>query len=945
MLFIDTVLAGLFFADDGTCETFSTKSACLTTSSLDQLDTLCVWTADNNGDYSCSFNEGIGQSAYSILILTTVIAVITVAFDAIFYFMLKKVKNLAEVSMEEFKKFQARKKITDAEMVYQYTEEPTKMSRDIAPIDAGLNKLQNMQTVLLRAARLVIIQNRTQGMIEDELDLIFKSCATVKNMDDIVLDAQGVVQAAKDRHDEIERQKQVYMDIARRSSQTFQVENALENQVDSVFSDRIGSGRVRPTWNKMFQDASMKGMLSPKTNAVVPIVESDGQVVPANSTPTVTMVEATPYKSYMVQAEYYVNDPGDPLHVAKRLASVDTGLSRSLMKLTLERARKSEKQIKEHMARLSTDDEKGVFLIQQFLVNCVAGIERKVAVKYFYHGININYDPIWERRIGIASAIILPMYIFALAFYVFLFGVSIGSKATDIWLQGAMIAVLQQIFILQPFRIWVTFVVLSSLADNIRLWHGLLRERSKHIMQRQHGIIRDAHALIQHINPACRAAQAFPHLPASRLLLSINDHDLPAKHMTDGNPSNQYARVRKTAKYAGFVVLIGVFLLTLLPETLQDVVLETQSTTVMQILTLVVYILSQKSVYIPVAIFFGLAIIIFLREYYAERRRAKAHNAVKPVTLPQEMIDDLDSPRPDELEDVDGRHKRTIKRRQLEALSRRNTLHFTRLDKLISSKSVKERVGSQDDEDLDNQPAIDEDVQTQLKQPSMKVPALTASFSTKLFQQPLNQIKSFKDSLLFSPKIQVQDQDQDQPKSPVEPVADDVAVDEKSSPPTPTPPPANDDQIFDEPIQSIKSSKTTPGLTSQLSTKFMRPINQIKSFKVQRRLTADIRQPSNTALVSPRPSLAIDSASPPRESNDAGVMRTLGSPKLSVKELLSGATAAFTRVSDSRKDKLNRLDISAIMNTGDAQVMDFETPKAKSPLKSQNNTKFFSRKK
>lgn len=38
------------------------------------------------------------------------------------------------------------------------------------------------------------------------------------------------------------------------------------------------------------------------------------------------------------------------------------------------------------------------------------------------------------------------------------------------------------------------------------------------------------HSLIQHFNPACRAARAFPWLPSSRILIALSDHDLPIAH-------------------------------------------------------------------------------------------------------------------------------------------------------------------------------------------------------------------------------------------------------------------------------------------------------------------------------------------------------------------------------------------------------------------------------
>lgn len=97
MLFIDTVLAGLFFADDGRCESYTTRDKCLLTKSLDQLDTLCSWT-EQDGTEVCMFNQSIGQSFYSLLVQTTIISIITVFFDMAFYYMLKKVKNLAEVT-------------------------------------------------------------------------------------------------------------------------------------------------------------------------------------------------------------------------------------------------------------------------------------------------------------------------------------------------------------------------------------------------------------------------------------------------------------------------------------------------------------------------------------------------------------------------------------------------------------------------------------------------------------------------------------------------------------------------------------------------------------------------------------------------------------------------------------------------------------------------------
>lgn len=53
-----------------------------------------------------------------------------------------------------------------------------------------------------------------------------------------------------------------------------------------------------------------------------------------------------------------------------------------------------------------------------------------------------------------------------------------------------------------------------------------MKSRFKTITNRRPGAMRDSHALVQHLNPACRAARLFPQLPLSRLMISLNDFDV-----------------------------------------------------------------------------------------------------------------------------------------------------------------------------------------------------------------------------------------------------------------------------------------------------------------------------------------------------------------------------------------------------------------------------------
>ncbi|RYH29179.1 hypothetical protein EON65_09430 [archaeon] len=56
-----------------------------------------------------------------------------------------------------------------------------------------------------------------------------------------------------------------------------------------------------------------------------------------------------------------------------------------------------------------------------------------------------------------------------------------------------------------------------------------LLARSRLILLRTQGLMRHANDYVQHFNPACRVARMFPAWHVSRLLFSVNDHDLPLR--------------------------------------------------------------------------------------------------------------------------------------------------------------------------------------------------------------------------------------------------------------------------------------------------------------------------------------------------------------------------------------------------------------------------------
>jgi len=89
MLFIDTVLAFLFFADDGTCQMQQSRSLCLDIKALDGTD-LCSWLPSSE---HCTF-RGSSDNFLSTMILTTIITTITIPLDNFIIMLAINCKNL-----------------------------------------------------------------------------------------------------------------------------------------------------------------------------------------------------------------------------------------------------------------------------------------------------------------------------------------------------------------------------------------------------------------------------------------------------------------------------------------------------------------------------------------------------------------------------------------------------------------------------------------------------------------------------------------------------------------------------------------------------------------------------------------------------------------------------------------------------------------------------------
>jgi hypothetical protein len=122
-MFIDAILAGLFFHDDGTCGSFKSENSCGFLRSLDQVDPLCIWSFDQDGYDAaisenhghlvdadgvklteffgtCSFNE-LGEDFVPLLIVTIILTTLTVPFDKLVEYLVANIAALFESTNDD----------------------------------------------------------------------------------------------------------------------------------------------------------------------------------------------------------------------------------------------------------------------------------------------------------------------------------------------------------------------------------------------------------------------------------------------------------------------------------------------------------------------------------------------------------------------------------------------------------------------------------------------------------------------------------------------------------------------------------------------------------------------------------------------------------------------------------------------------------------------------
>jgi len=207
------------------------------------------------------------------------------------------------------------------------------------------------------------------------------------------------------------------------------------------------------------------------------------------------------------------------------------GFVASSKKMVLKRvlgARADAEVMKNEIEKMEKDEDKEAFIMKNFVVNNFYGYQKVIASKYFLG--NHESDEGKERRFffRVLYALMVPAITILMLIAISTLYTSVGTRASAIWLMVTFLALIQDIFILQPIKIFVKYVVITSqVSADVRQLLDAMSARYISIIHRSSGNMNDANSLIQHFNPSCRLARMFPGLPVSRFLIALNDYDTP----------------------------------------------------------------------------------------------------------------------------------------------------------------------------------------------------------------------------------------------------------------------------------------------------------------------------------------------------------------------------------------------------------------------------------
>jgi hypothetical protein len=614
-LFFTTLLVSKFYADDGTCEEQVLEEACLAQTGLFDLGHTCYWEPTLEG--ACRFNKPSFDNPLALLLVAVVVTVIALPFDHLFYFVVVKLKlSTTDVATAHLKAANAKT---------QRQVEPLKLKSGAAagnphpgPAHAKPTKKQANQVKVHPKASAAVVPAHAGSQHGHHSHGHSHSHSHGGHHDHsggMVL-THGALAGTSfyARHHELSgivSRNALYLRAARLTliqAKTDRV--SVRKEVHTMLNDiHTGSLRLRVQPSKIL---TLHMFYKRAERAVTNRVDRAVAYVRGRSLPPSEFRDKIDEDTIQ-----YVSDE-------------------------VKYGRHHGKDIKRTLGSLNSDLDKEAYLLQQFLVECLPPLHRRLAALYLFRRVELSRIALSNTMLYTMFALLM-LYLAFTVVYVFMAGTTIGTRSSLQWLLVVGMCFTHDLVLLQPLKIWLKYVAVSSVASSeLRLYHAMLRERSRFVLTRMNGVVRNYNQLLHHANPACRAARTFPELAASRLLISLNDADLPIHVWRDSRMSlSSGAQVATQA-------LLGLLLspMLLLPAVTHEFVLETAATVLLNVAVVGLALLGYVNALIPigVALVVLATVAISLLMVWQREAAARARVAVLTVTTDDMLADELDKP-------------------------------------------------------------------------------------------------------------------------------------------------------------------------------------------------------------------------------------------------------------------------------------------------------------
>jgi hypothetical protein len=632
ILFMTTLLASTFFSDDGSCEFISDAATCASTHTPLNVRFSCQWFEYNS---SCGFSppivDGLGVLLYAAVALLVAAP------------MTKVLETLAREAL--VRKVQALEKFQDTfpwqTWARNRAEKAAKLAA-VVPTDTDGDGNEDRDGGMMNSP------DKTFEKIKADLDDAASSMALSAQLggspapSPLALSVSLPSSPAKSSPGKMSRFGSPFRSPhgggGGASSLRLSLGGGAPSERSAVSSPGFGFGRPSlEYWErcdeladsqtltaKMLHAARLR-KLQEYTDFVLPMLEVE------------MLIQLNQTEKRMFGRQLLITDSREKQQLSRsetvkrsRYTFFEPSKQNIMSRLMAVRAEaeviKNELELIQH-----SPEEQEEYLVKKFVLDNLQGYRNRIATRFVlgegrFESSDASHA-LWRvvrRRVSLVLLVVLWAL---MLFYVTQTRMTIGSRATTLWLLVTIAALLQDIFALQPARIWLRWVAIHSfVAKDVRDIFKALQTRFVSIVQRKAGAMRDANALVQHFNPACRVARQFPHLPVSRFLIAVNDYDVP-HFSVEGMP----LKLRRGRDWwfgllgAGFTTFLHYA--TLAAPPVQDALYDWLATLSFECVLLLIFVAGQASPVLGALLALCFPAALAAREWWKRvlrRRRARA---------------------------------------------------------------------------------------------------------------------------------------------------------------------------------------------------------------------------------------------------------------------------------------------------------------------------------